>query len=1209
MAERVLPFGQVTPVARPIGAFVQAAQTQPAAPARPQPIDTPQGVSTIQISGTSNVTGFNQYEQLATALAPFSKALMETAGQGYLSLRKGQIEAGYYDELKNQRAKAMLSLQVQAETSAADAASQIGQLQKVDPQAAQLLDESNPWKLIGRRRALAQLAGSEIENALKDDLSVNAGMLSTLKPDSPELTKRQVQLTSQVLGRFQLNGEEPEVQFYVTPKLNQAWESYRTQQRKYYDAAVEESTAAATVADTSAKVEGLLTQGITVQGMRFQRGTPEWVQYGSAALTYELDRQLAVLAPEARARTVKKLREQIIGTFGSDPVAAQLLQNIRAGDPSMPFEKRPTWGAMAPLETLELQVRGQEAAQKTYDLAQKSVEQKLDRAWYDGPGRLDPADPAYPQALLQFRNQALASGYLNPEEYIAKRSKDQSAFTQVVNPPDPFAVEDFIINVEKMGPGTWTDNPNSYRDALAYARQIASKNPTPEGRKEDYQRMVGAIDKARGAAAEFDPGVRERTQSAVLQDLDSAAVRKIKGEQKVGGKSGDALAQVLAQRLAGGASATAAISTTYQNTKLTAAANQLTALYERQLSTAIRNWKAERPGQVMSPAARSVVMSEAEAAVRKSSEYARIITNLTGRQPGEVGPATVGTDPKNARGIPKAGARSVSDDTVRTYQQRPVMDGRWLRSELENLQRGKPVSPELYNFAQRANTNTFRYLLEQLRFYPRLDPSGDAKRWLQEKVKQQRSSRTVAGNQLSALPSGGGGYNPLRPGGWLMQLLTPPAAAATLPPSAMTLPPPGGQTAIRNFGSGMNGLLAMIRSGEGGWNSVNRGRAGDSAPINNLSSMSIGVIEDMQTRGRVFAVGAYQFTPGVLARARRESGLSPNAPFTPENQNRLAMALITGSKRPALADYVTGKSNNLDAAHWDIAREWAALQAPNGRGVYDGDKGGNRASIPASKVRAMLEQARQEYLGRRDGRRASAEPNTELGNQFVAQLEQQGGYEDTAGLQPLPMRRMFQQAGRPMAPERRARPNGPGYWELSKKDMKVSPALHQEVISRNQKIREAIDKWDPLAAENKQRLNNTNPNPRSRTVAPTNAQFQQALKPQIDAWHREAKKAGALAYGKDDLPVDGKFDLSVFVDDKTRAALKRQVFLFLDKEKPAGEAKMYDMPDVFWTDLRKLGNDLLYEWNANRKRIFRENTVDMIQMGRDAIRPIDLPGQ
>lgn len=784
MADRNLPSGQITPVARPIGAFVQAAQSQPAAPARPVQLDSPTGISTIQIQGSGNVAGYNQLAQLAEALAPFNKALIETAGAGYLGYRKGQIEEGYSDELKNQRAKGMLSLQVQAEAGAANAASQIGQLQKVDPVAASLLNEANPWKLIGRRRAVAQLAGPAIENALKDDLITNAGLLSSLAPESPEVEKRRVQLTAQVLDRFGLTGDEPEVQFYVTPKLNQAWESYRDKQRKFYDDAVEESTKGLTVSGMTATVEQMLTSGVTIQGVFYKPGSPEWAQYGGAILTHAIDQQLRLAAPDARKRTVQFLREQIIGTF-DDPMGKALLSNVRGGDPSMPYEKRPTWGAMAPLEFMELQVRGQEAKQKTYDLQQKGVEQKLDSFWYEGPGRLQPDDPAYPAALLEFRNQALGMGYLTPENYISRRAKDQSEFTQVVRPPDPFEVENFVVSVGQVGPGAWTDDPNAYQNALQQARQIADQNPTPEGKREDYQRMVAAIGKARESASEFDVGIKDRVTRAVLQDLDSQAVREIKNQQKVNGKSGDALAQVLAQQLGGGASATAAISTTYQNAKLTAASNRLTALYERALSTAVRNWKGERPGQVMSPAARSVVESEAEAAMRKSPEWAQVMKDLTGRNPGEVGPRTVGTDPKNARGVARAGAKSLPDSTIRTYQQRPVMDGQWLRSELVNLQGNKPVSGELYNLAKRANTSTFRYLLEQLKFYPKLDPSGDAKRYLEEKVKSQRANNTVSSSQLPSMQGSGfgmvpAGYNPFRTGGWLMRILTPPAAAGTL---------------------------------------------------------------------------------------------------------------------------------------------------------------------------------------------------------------------------------------------------------------------------------------------------------------------------------------------------------------------------------------------------------------------------------------------
>lgn len=791
MADRMLPFGQVTPTARPIGAFVQAAQQDTPGPARPVELPAARGIDTLQQSGTTNVQGFNQFQQLAAALAPFSSALMKTAETGYESYAKGKIEEGYY-RARNQYARAQLSLQVQAETGAADAASTIGQLQKRDPEAAQLLKESNPWALIGQRRAVAQLVAADVENALEDDLVNSAGLLAQMKPGSPALKARQVQLTSQALGRYGLTGDELEVNFYVTPRVNKASEQYTDKQRKFYNKAVEDSTTSAATAALGATVDQILKNDAVVDGVTYKRGTAEWREYGAAVLTQGLDQQLRLLDPEARARAIQYIRAQVGGTYGNaGPFAAGLLQSIRGGDPSMPYEKRPTWGAMAPLEMQELQVRGMKATQEQHDLKQQTVENQLNTAWYGtpekkGPGSLDPNDPGYPAALVAFRNMALGMGYLNPEEYIARRANDQSRYVQVVRPPDPFLAENFAVEIGMVPPSAWTDDPNAYANALRQAQQIASQEPTPEGKRETYRRLVGEIDKARSSAADFDAGVRDRVQQEVLQDLDSDAVRQIRNEQKVGGKQGSALDQMLASRMGSGASVSTAVASTYQNAKLTAAANRLTALYERELSTGIRNWKAENPGRQLSPAQRSVEMSEAAARARKSPQYVQIIKELTGRQPGELGPRKVGTNPRDARGVPREGARKLSDDTIRTYQSRPVMEPRWVYGELQQLQRGKPVSPELYNMARRANTTTFNYLLEQLKMYPTLDPKGEAKRWLEEKIRQQRPARTVAGNQVSSVVRDGlGGWNPLAAGGWLMSMIAPPAAAATLPPSFM----------------------------------------------------------------------------------------------------------------------------------------------------------------------------------------------------------------------------------------------------------------------------------------------------------------------------------------------------------------------------------------------------------------------------------------
>ena len=790
MADRMLPFGQVTPTARPIGAFVQAAQQDTPGPARPAELPAARGIDTLQQSGTTNVQGFNQFQQLAAALAPFSQAVMKTAETGFENYAKGKIEEGYY-RAQNQAARAQLSLQVQAETGAADAASTIGQLQKRDPEAAQLLKESNPWALIGQRRAIAQLVAADAENALEDDLVNNAGELAQIKPGSAALKERQVKLLSQQLGRYGLSGDELEVNFYVTPRVNKAAEQYTDKQRKFYSKAVEDSTTGAATAALGATVTQILRNDAVVDGVTYRRGTAEWREYGAAVLTQSLDQQLRLLDPEARSRAIKHIREQMGAFSNAGPFAAGLLESIRGGDPSMPYEKRPTWGAMAPLEMQELQVRGLNAAQQQYDLQQQTIERRLDQLWIGtvenpGPGTYFDDDPRHLPALKLFGEQAAAMGYMDVAGYIAKRAKTQSDYAQVVRPPDPFAAESLFTNIENQAPSTWTDDPNAFANAEQEIRRVAAMQPTQELRKQTYQEGMDRLKKARAAAADFDPGVRDRVQNEVLQDLDSDAVRQIRNQQKVKGQQGPLLDQALVAKLGGGANVAAAIASTYQNAQLTAAANRLTALYERALSDGIRNWKDDRPGQTMSPSARSVVMSEAAALARKSPQYAQILKELTGFPPAQVGPRTVGRNPKDARGLPKAGAKQLSDDTIRTYQTRPVMEPRWVYGELQQLQRGKPVSPELYNMARRANTTTYNYLLNQLRMYPDLDPKGEAKRWLEEKSKQQRPARTVAGNQVSSvLPDGLGGWNPLAAGGWLMSMIAPPAAAATLPPSYM----------------------------------------------------------------------------------------------------------------------------------------------------------------------------------------------------------------------------------------------------------------------------------------------------------------------------------------------------------------------------------------------------------------------------------------
>ena len=166
-------------------------------------------------------------------------------------------------------------------------------------------------------------------------------------------------------------------------------------------------------------------------------------------------------------------------------------------------------------------------------------------------------------------------------------------------------------------------------------------------------------------------------------------------------------------------------------------------------------------------------------------------------------------------------------------------------------------------------------------------------------------------------------------------------------------------------GTASDSLLDVIISGEGGYDSVNRGNAGDTpGGLPGLSSKTIGEVMELQRSGGLFAVGAPQFIPATLKTALKDSGLSTEDKFSPENQRRMAFALMTGTKRPRLAAYLNGSSDDLNAAHEDLSLEWASVQGPSGRGAYDGDSAGNYAHTSGDSIRKLLIQAREENLNR-----------------------------------------------------------------------------------------------------------------------------------------------------------------------------------------------------------------------------------------------------
>jgi peptidoglycan hydrolase-like protein with peptidoglycan-binding domain len=182
---------------------------------------------------------------------------------------------------------------------------------------------------------------------------------------------------------------------------------------------------------------------------------------------------------------------------------------------------------------------------------------------------------------------------------------------------------------------------------------------------------------------------------------------------------------------------------------------------------------------------------------------------------------------------------------------------------------------------------------------------------------------------------------------------------------------PAAQTNPYGFGPD-NELGRLIGSGEGGYNSYNRGVAGDARGAQiDFSQMTVGEIMRRQDLpagdpDRLFAVGKYQFTPNTLEEAINQTGVDRNARFTPQLQEKLFADYLIDEKRPSVRAYVTGEATGpqaLERAQHALAQEFASVGTPRngGRGAYDGDSAGNMASITTAETATALNNMRDQY--------------------------------------------------------------------------------------------------------------------------------------------------------------------------------------------------------------------------------------------------------
>ena len=765
---------QIRPQAQPISSFVQPQQFRRANASQPSQLSNVSTIVQSQQAGRQSVQGFNQIEQLANSLAPFSKFLNKGLNQGFKMYAVGNIEAGYYDELKNQTERSKLQLQLNQENGAEEEAAVRTQLEKVDPVGASLLREANPWKAIGRRRAMAQLAAGQVSAVMNADLVNSASELAGIPPGSEELRARKQALTQQVYNQFGLTGNELEAGLYVTPVVNRSWDKYTQTQSKLYNEEIYSSSITTTVAAVGSTLERDERDGIVLAtGERVFPGDPRWANQAGLNLTMEIDKGLALLAGKDRREAMTEINKNL-GLIRAEevPGVAEAINNIRlgrAGD-----KNRPLWIDANPFQLRDFTNQGLKLGNSEYREAQESIDARLNVLWNEMLGGLPYDSPEYQQKLKEFEVEARKLGKGDVEGWIQDRASEDREIALASGGVNPITIDErlaFDQNLQSMTPDDLRD-PEKLNGILAQARALARREPTGDRAYKawtDYRKRIEAKQKefaSLPANSRFDATIADELQI----DLQDPAIAALKG--RVGFVMGVGITRPDAP--------------TENEQEFARFESNVRQMITNESFDLINEWRNKNPNTPLSPQDVRSLVRQAAKNVRRSELYQQAYNiATTGKRDGK--PATnTNTSPSNNGAsqnqggntdvqegpVSRGAASTITPAQAKDYRNRSLMNTVWIYSDLQQLatDNSRPISPELQDLSNKAGVHPYRMLIEQLKFYPDFDPNGGITKWLEQSLKQIKQGNT------GAVPYGLNrdiAQTERAPGAWLTAMILP----------------------------------------------------------------------------------------------------------------------------------------------------------------------------------------------------------------------------------------------------------------------------------------------------------------------------------------------------------------------------------------------------------------------------------------------------
>ena len=217
-----LQSASISPSASPVDTFLSFdANSQPAAPARPQLMPQVKGIQSFQRGGMRDVRGVNALEELSDALKPLSK-LYDAGVEMYAS--------NQYQQGQNEILKAAANINRDTVIKGIQYAGDNRQLSAENPVAGVLMDQANPFRQAGRVNQASQFVATLAPRVFEAEWARNGGNLSKLDPADPAVGATRASLTGQIAGYFGLDEFSPGFQSYVAPAIVRADEWFGKKQ-------------------------------------------------------------------------------------------------------------------------------------------------------------------------------------------------------------------------------------------------------------------------------------------------------------------------------------------------------------------------------------------------------------------------------------------------------------------------------------------------------------------------------------------------------------------------------------------------------------------------------------------------------------------------------------------------------------------------------------------------------------------------------------------------------------------------------------------------------------------------------------------------------------------------------------------------------------------------------------------------------------------